>query len=59
LDEEIQHSLKNDFSMLPLSLDSIKNWISETQNQIEYRREREIKDKSQREVDSNKDTTTG
>jgi len=57
LDEEMQHNLKNDFSMLPLSLDSIKHWISETQNQIEYKRE--IRDKSSRDIDSNKDTTTG
>lgn len=56
LNEEMEHSLKNDFSMLPLSLDSIKGWVVETQPQVEYRREVGAR---AREVDStNKDNTT-
>lgn len=55
LTDEMDHSLKNDYAMLPLSLDNIKTWITETQGQIEYKRE--IKEKSTREADSNRDTT--
>jgi len=57
LNEEIDHSLKNGYSMLPTSLDSIKGWISETQNQVHEHR-RDARGERIRDGESNKDTTT-
>lgn len=43
--------------MLPMSLDSIKGWIVETQNQVHEHRRGDGRERH-RDGESNKDTTT-